>query len=83
MNTIVKLLFGSQVAIALRLLKSGLLAAESIQKGVQPNVAPFAREVFRHLPEGFKHPKGPATEQEFVDAVFNVFALFVKSKKAF
>jgi hypothetical protein len=83
MNTLIKLLFGPEAALALRLLKSCFLVVESIRNGFQPNVAPFAREVFKHLPESFKAPQGPASEQEFMDAVFNVFSLFIKPKRSF
>lgn len=80
MHTIVKFLFGPEVALALKLLQSAMLIIESISRGMNPNVAPFARELFRHLPESFKHPRGPAKEQEFIDAIYNVFALFLKSR---
>lgn len=80
-NGLIKFFFGKEVAIALKLLKTGFKIFESISAGFRPNVAPFAREVFKHLPTDFKAPNGPATEQEFVDALYNVFALFTKSKK--
>lgn len=80
-NGLVKLFLGKEVALALKLLRAGYKVFDSISNGFNPNVAPFAKEVFKHLPENFKYPIGPATEQEFVDAVYNVFALFTKSKK--
>jgi len=80
MNTVVKFFFGPQVALALKLLQTAMMVFESISRGLNPNVAPFAKEIFKHLPESFKAPKGSATEQEFVDAIFNVFSLFTKPK---
>lgn len=81
MNTLVKLLLGKEVALAIKLLQAAYLVFDSIRDGKGPNVAPFARQAFKYLPDDFKAPQGPATEQEFIDAVYNVFALFTKSKK--
>lgn len=80
MNGVIKFLFGKDVAIAIKLIRVALMLLESIQEGRNPNIAPFAREVFQFVPARLKDPIGPATEQEFIDAVFNVFSLFVKPK---
>lgn len=80
-NTVVRFILGKEAALAIKLIRTGCLILESIRNGFSPNVAPFARELFQHLPDKMKAPLGPATEQEFVDAVYNVFSLFTRSRK--
>jgi hypothetical protein len=78
---ILKMLGFEPVVIAALEFGSSLsLILQSIAAGSNPNVAPFARRVFAAIPGKFKDPVGPATEQEFVDAVYALFALFVKQK---
>lgn len=82
MNPLIKILFGPEVALAINFLRTAILILDSIQNGNNPNVAPFAKQVFSYLPSGIKAPVGPATEQEFTDALYNVFALFIKQKQS-
>lgn len=70
-----------KIKLAFDLLDAVLKLADSLDKKANPNTALFARQMFRLLPANFKHPVGTATEQEFIDAVYNLFALFVPSQK--
>lgn len=51
---------------------------KSIEQRKNPNVAPLARKLFTLIPGQFKAPRGPATEEEFINAVFEVFRLFTR-----
>lgn len=54
------------------------LLIDSMRKGENPNVAPIARKAFALIPAKYKAPEGSATQQEFVDFVYNGLALFTK-----
>ena len=78
MNKILGFFLGKNVALALKFMKDLFLIFESLKAGQNPNVAPFARDLFVFIPVTFKAPLGSATEEEFIDAVFQVFKLFTK-----
>lgn len=63
LHLIARVSLGRELATALTLLR---LLLEAIEKRNTRNVALF---VFKQLPEGWKHPKGPATEAEFTDTI--------------
>lgn len=80
LSKLAKIFFGPEVALAVGILRDLSALFESIRQGRQPNVAPLARRLFALVPEDFKAPKGPATEAEFVNAVFGVFVLFTRQR---
>lgn len=72
----------TDILIAIYDILKGLgLAIESIKAGGQPNVAILGRKAFAMIPARYKAPVGTATEQEFVDFIYNGVALFTKQKK--
>jgi hypothetical protein len=72
-------MFGKEVALAVELGQAGFKIFDSLQDGKEPNVAPFAGRIFDNfVPDKFKAPLGPVSRAEFINAVFDVFKLFLK-----
>lgn len=64
-----------------KILQNLSLILDSLDNGTQqPNVAPFARSVFKLVPPSLKEPTGTVTEAEFIEALYSVFKLFLKPK---
>lgn len=74
-HLVARVSLGKELAAALMLLR---LILEALEKRNIRNVAMF---VFKQLPEGWKHPKGPATEAEF-QAVIATGETFLKQLRA-
>lgn len=66
---------GKEMALAVVLLQ---LITEAIRKKDIKNVAIF---VYRKLPAAWRHPKGPATEEEFV-ALIESGEVFMRNLQA-
>ncbi len=70
------------ITAILKFINDANLIFESIQQGQQPDIAPFARDLFeKFIPGELKTPVGTVSEEAFINAIFDIFQLFLKPQK--
>ncbi|MBK8191076.1 MAG: hypothetical protein IPK79_11580 [Vampirovibrionales bacterium] len=75
LNLLTKLTYGPSIAVALQLIK---LIADAMESA---DVSDVARVVYERLPVSWRAPKGPATEEEFLQTIQTGIAFFTSLRR--